>query len=257
MLTVANTWKQVHEARIDTAIFAVGAIEQHGHHLPLGTDWYLADTFVRRLGEKLGNVLVLPAMPFGCSIEHIAFPGTITLRPATLAGVIEDVVTSLKHHGIKCVIVSSSHGGNWIIKPTLREINFRNPDILLLWVSGVLADEGESVPEDIHSGRSETSRMLACHPDLVRDHEAQPDSPGFLGQEFNDYAGYDKTTKTGAWGKPAEASAEAGQKMVDSAVDHCTRYVRWARERVQTLRNAPGCAPGSGFLTGDSPDSPA
>jgi len=243
MLTVANTWKEVAEARIDTAILPIGAVEQHGHHLPLGTDWYRADGYARRLAEGLGNVLLLPALPYGCSIEHIAFPGTVTLRPGTLAAILEDVVDSLRHHGIKYVVVTSAHGGNWIIKPTIREINFRQKDVVCLWANGALPDEGEQVPEDIHSGRSETSSMLHLYPELVRDHQAQPDSPGFVGQEFNDYVGYDKTTKTGAWGRPAQATAEQGEEGAEKAVEHAVKYVAWVKKRVAELREKDGCVP--------------
>ena len=55
MLTVENTWKEVHGAGVDAAILPVGAIEQHGHHLPLGTDWYMADGFCEQLAEGLPN----------------------------------------------------------------------------------------------------------------------------------------------------------------------------------------------------------
>ena len=243
MLTAENTWKEIHDANVDTAIVAVGAVEQHGHHLPIGTDWYMADAFARGLAERLGNVLLLPAMPFGCSIEHMAFPGTITLRPATLAAVLEDIVDSLRRHGIKYVIVHSSHGGNWILKPTLREINFRHPDITLIWHGGCLPDEGQAPPEDIHSGRNETSGMLFHYPDRVGDYRSQPDSPGFVGQEFNDYVGYDKTTKTGAWGRPAQATAEWGRQRTEQALDHCVKYVAWAKKRITELRESEGCAP--------------
>src|SRR6476646_3529885 len=81
--TVENTWKELHEARVETAIVPFGAVEQHGHHLPLGTDWIIADAMGRALAEAMEeDVLLLPAMPFGNSREHMPFPGTITLRPA-------------------------------------------------------------------------------------------------------------------------------------------------------------------------------
>src|SRR5437660_10385169 len=96
--TVENTWKELHEARVDTAIVPFGAVEQHGHHLPLGTDWIIADRMGRALAQALGeDVLLLPAMPFGNSREHMAFPGTITLRPATLAAVLDENPDSLQH----------------------------------------------------------------------------------------------------------------------------------------------------------------
>src|SRR5947209_20173491 len=175
--TVENTWKERHEARVDTAIVPFGAVEQHGHHLPLGTDWIIADAMGQALAEALEeDVLLLPAMPFGNSREHMAFPGTITLRPATLAAVLDDIVESLRHHHIRTVIVFSAHGGNWILKPTLRELNFRCPEMTLLWADGSLPEEGEPVPEDIHAGRGETSTLLHFRPDLVRPVTAAMDS---------------------------------------------------------------------------------
>jgi len=235
--TVENTWKELYEARVDTAIVPFAAVEQHGHHLPLGTDWLIADGMGRALAEAMEeDVLLLPAMPFGNSREHMTFPGTITLRPATLAAVLDDVVESLRHHGVRTVIVFSAHGGNWILKPTLRELNFRYPEMTLLWADGALPEEGEPVPEDIHAGRGETSILLHFHPELVRPVTEPMDSPGIVGQEFNDYVGFDKSTRTGAWGRPTEATAERGADQVARAVDHQARYLRWARARVAELK---------------------
>ena len=242
--TVENTWKELHEARVGTAIVPFGAVEQHGHHLPLGTDWLIADGMGRALAEALEeDVLLLPAMPFGNSREHRAFPGTITLRPATLAAVLDDIVESLRHHGFCTVIVFSAHGGNWILKPTLRELNFRFPEMTLLWANGALPEEGEPVPEDIHAGGSVTSTLLHFRPDLVRPVTAAMDSPGIVGQEFNDYVGFDKSTRTGAWGVPTEATAEQGAEEVASAVEHEVRYLRWARARVAELKAQASIVP--------------
>jgi creatinine amidohydrolase len=242
--TVENTWKELHEARVETAIVPFGAVEQHGHHLPLGTDWIIADALGRALAEALEeDVLLLPAMPFGNSREHMAFPGTITLRPATLAAVLDDIVESLRHHGLRTVIVFSAHGGNWILKPTLRELNFRYPEMTLLWADGALPEEGEMIPEDIHAGRGETSSMLHFRPELVRPVTAAMDSPGIVGQEFNDYVGFDKSTRTGAWGRPSEASAERGADQAARAVEHRVRYIRWARARVAELRAQASIGP--------------
>src|SRR5207249_12043736 len=235
-----NTWKELQEGRVETAIVPFGAVEQHGHHLPLGTDWILADCMARALAEELGNVLLLPAMPFGNSREHMAFPGTITLRPATLAAVLDDIVESLRHHGLRTVIVFSAHGGNWILKPTLRELNFRYPEMTILWANGSLPEAGETVPEDIHAGGSETSSLLHFRPDLVRPVTEAMDSPGIVGQEFHDYVGFDKSTRTGAWGRPSEATAERGAEQVTRAVAHHARYLRWARARVAELKQQQG-----------------
>lgn len=238
MITTDNTWKELRDSGVDTAVVAFGAIEQHGHHLPLATDWIGAAESSRMLAEELGAFL-LPAMPYGCSREHMAFPGTITLRPSTLAAVLEDLVECLRQHGFQKIVVTSSHGGNWILKPTLRELNFKYSELSPVWASGPLPDEGDPVPEDIHSGKGETSRMMFWRPDLVKEEHRTVDSPGFVGQEFNDYVGYDKTTRTGAWGRPTEASAGLGEQQVRESIRTQAAYVRWAFKRVEELKQAP------------------
>ena len=238
MLSVENTWKELRDAGVDIAVVSVGSIEQHGHHLPLGTDWFIAEAHARALAERLGAYL-LPTMPFGNSREHMAFPGTITLRPATLAAVLEDLVESLRHHGITKIVVLSSHGGNWIIKPTIRELNFKYPELSLVWASGPRPEAGDAVPQETHAGEGETSAMLQVRPDLVKHPEDQPDSPGIVGQEFNDYVGYDRTTRTGAWGFPARASTDAGRERFEQAVERSAGYVEWAFRRVAELRAGP------------------
>lgn len=242
MLTVKNTWKEIAEAGVDTAILPIGSIEQHGPHLPLATDFLLADTFARKLAEHMGNVLLLPTVPYGCSVEHMAFPGTVTLRAATLAAIITDIVESLRRHGLKYVIVKSWHGGNFIVKPTLREINYSQDDILCIWAGGPIPDEGEEVPQDIHAGMGETSGMLEFFPELVGDYQSQPDTPGTVGQEFLDYLGFDKTTKSGVWGRPANATAESGRDGIARGVEHTARYVEWVKKHFDKLRKEDGAA---------------
>jgi len=234
MVTVFNSWEEVAEADVEIAILPIGSIEQHGRHLPLGTDWLIADRWAKELGERL-NAYVLPALPYGNSQEHMGFPGTITLRPQTLALVIEDIILSLRHHGIKKVVVLSAHGGNWVIKPTIRDLNFRYSDMTIIWADGALPGERERIPEDIHSGRGETSTMLYFHPELVKMERAEDFTPD-VGQEYNDYVGFDRTTRCGVWGKPSEASEEIGRENMEARVERQVRYIKATFEKLERLK---------------------
>jgi creatinine amidohydrolase len=248
MHTVENTWQEIRNAGVEVAVLPFGAIEQHGPHLPIGTDWLVAQAVARSLAEELG-ALLLPALPYGTSGEHMAFAGTVTLRPSTLAALFEDIVVSLRAHGVRRIVVVSTHGGNWVLKPTLRELNHRYPDIKVIWADGVLPERGDVLPEDIHAGRGETAAMLHLRPDLVREVTRDLDDPGALGQEFLDYVGMDLATSQGVWGRPSEATAQLGEERMAERVRRQAEYVRWALRKIDELEAravGPQHAPGTG-----------
>ncbi len=123
MVNWENTFHEIAQAKAEIGILPIGAIEQHSYHLPVATDWLIAQELSRRVAQDLGNCYLLPALPFSCSREHSDFAGSIWIRPATLAAIIEDIVRALHHQGIEKVVVLVAHGGNWVVKPTVREIN--------------------------------------------------------------------------------------------------------------------------------------
>jgi len=131
MLSWENTTFEIAAAGVDLAVLPIGAIEQHSHHLPIGTDWLSVRAVARLAAERL-NALLLPALPYGNSQEHQAFVGTIWLRPDTLARVVTDIIDALAHHDIRRTVIVNGHGGNWILKPTVREINLSRDDVLVL-----------------------------------------------------------------------------------------------------------------------------
>ena len=223
MVTVLNTSREIAEAKPRIAILPVGALEQHGHHLPVATDWIVADEMGKRLAEQLDNAYLLPAICYANSQEHMDCAGTITLRPATLALVIEDIVMSLRHHGIRRIVIFSTHGGNWILKPTIRDLNFRFPDIRIIHADGPLADETDRMPVETHAGQGETATIEHLRPELVKGRS--PDFSPKLGQEWNDYQGYGASTETGVWGRPSLADPEAARERMEASTEHRARYV--------------------------------
>src|SRR5579875_2813204 len=109
------TWPEVKEAleTVRIAIIPLGAHEQHGPHMKESCDAVLAEEMAKRLTHRLyPHALMTPSIPFGISIHHIHFPGTITLRPETLTMILRDMVWSLNQHGIENFLVVNAHGGN-------------------------------------------------------------------------------------------------------------------------------------------------
>ena len=157
------------------AVLPAGAIEQHGPHLPLGTDLLVAEALAERAAELAegATVLLLPASAVGHSTEHSSFAGTLTSAPETLIGIWRDLGASLARAGVRRLLIVNAHGGN---VPSMdivtRELRADHGMLAaaLSWFDFGLPDgvmPAEEARHDIHGGRLETAMMLALHPDLV------------------------------------------------------------------------------------------
>ncbi len=224
------------EAKVSTAVLPVGSIEQHSLHLPVGTDWILAEEVGRRVAAQL-DAYALPALPFSTSVEHSHFCGTVWLRPSTFAQVVSDIALSLHSQGISRIAVITWHGGNWTLKPTVRELNLSNPGLHVIWaVPYDLAYREMKVifphyDEDIHAGDFETSCLLYLMKDVVGDNRVDYVPP--IGREFLDYVSFRKFSPNGVWGRPSLATAEKGEKALRLVVDATSRYIRESLDKVE------------------------
>ena len=94
-------------------LIPTGAVEQHGPHLPLGTDCFIAEALANRIAGALEEpVVVAPIVPGGLSTHHLAFPGTVTLPGAAFEGALDAYVAAFERMGIRRVAIFSGHGGN-------------------------------------------------------------------------------------------------------------------------------------------------
>jgi creatinine amidohydrolase len=158
------------------AVLPVGAVEQHGPHLPVRVDAAINEGIMRHAVERMSDdfpALILPTMAIGKSNEHSAYPGTLTLSAETLARVWYEVCESVYRAGVRKVLFVNSHGG----QPQVMEIVCRDLRINLgmfavssKWSSFAdLSDlfTAEERKHGIHAGEVETSVMRYLHPELV------------------------------------------------------------------------------------------
>ena len=237
------TWLQAEEAFKDKsiALLPVGAIEQHGHHLPLATDYVLAEEIAKRVAEQV-NALVLPGIPYGPVYTFRHYAGTIGIRAETLQAIVEDVCRSVKSHGIEIIGVIIGHVTD--IPPVqfaARVLRDEGMLVLYLFHPGLdliiknVCETERAHPRVVHAAEVETSLMLALRPDLCQMKKAKVEYP-----RFPVWYGYLPTSakeivKTGTYGNAAAASAEKGKKMVDRIVSNIVRILRAVEEDRERL----------------------
>jgi creatinine amidohydrolase len=161
-------------------ILPTGAIEQHGPHLAVGTDFLTIDYIARASATEAAKeipVLVAPSLPYGSSHHHLPFGGTISLRTETYYRVVYDLAESLIVGGFRRIFILNGHGGNnELIQLAARDLALKHPAHLAAASYWALAWD-ELIREEAHlagrlpghAGAFETSQMLAIHPELVRD----------------------------------------------------------------------------------------
>src|SRR5919204_4047552 len=165
------TWPEVEEriaAGVDAVLVPIGSTEQHGHHMPLDTDCFIARSLCARAAERGAgqglSVLVAPTLNVTLSWYHMQFPGSMRLSTTTFLQVFREVCDSLVHHGFEHLVAVNGHGGNIAALTVAINHYFETTGrrgFLLQWgglASDVLADVDRPM---IHAEEAETSLALA------------------------------------------------------------------------------------------------
>ncbi len=228
-----STSVDIAAAHSEIAVFGIGAIEQHGRHLPIGTDWIAVSEVARRVATEL-KAMLIPSIPFSMSECHGLLPGTVWLKPATLAAVLSDVVRSLHKQGIRKVLVINGHGGNFVLEPAIQALNHELPDMNVVMPAEVwaISDESghlfETGASEVHAGEAETSTQLYLNPEHVR--PGQMDFVPQVGREFLDYAFINQINPEGVWGQPSFGDAAKGERAIVAQVRAVVAFAQRAFE---------------------------
>lgn len=238
MLTADNTTQEIAAARPEIAVWGIGAVEQHGPALPVGTDWIAVSELTHRVAERL-DALLVPALPFSMSECHGGMHGSVWLKPWTLAAVVRDVVRSLRAQGISQVVIINGHGGNFVLEATICELNATYDDVIVIMPPFELPGPEEApiytaAGREVHAGESETSSQLYINRRNVREQRVDFIPP--VGREFLDYATMEYISPHGVWGLSSYATAEKGERGTERRVERLVAYIRDTFARLETLR---------------------
>jgi len=222
-----------------TVLVPIGAIEQHGPHLPLSVDWVIADEVARAVADQAGSELpvwVLPTLPFSKSNEHAWSSGTIWLSQQTMMAVLDDIGRCVAQSGAKRIVFLNGHGGNsTLLNVACRELRLAHG--LLTFLVHPFVPPAYAPPDPdaansaelgmgIHGGLDETSVMLHLRPDQVDMSKAVRNVPEWMAER--DHVKFGGSVQFG-WlsndfgtdghiGDPTGATAERGEQLFDESV---------------------------------------
>jgi creatinine amidohydrolase len=242
------TWQEIAGAETARwiAVLPLAAVEQHGPHLPLGVDTYIAEAYLARVHEILPDdlpVTFLPVQRVGVSVEHLSYPGTLTLSPATAIAVWTELGESLTRAGVRKLVLVTSHGGNVsAMELVARDLRARLGMLAVTvgWHRFGYPDGAFSAEEKkhgIHGGDIETSLMLAAAPQTVHMDEAPNATPATLGmaREFKWLGAYrpagfawmtQDLNPTGAVGDATQANAQKGKASLEQGAQAFVELLR-------------------------------
>jgi creatinine amidohydrolase len=223
-----RTWEEIDQLPADRiAVLPAGAVEVYGPHLPLGSDFLVAEAVGRLVAARIG-ALCLPVIPVGYSADLMSFPGTLYVPPEAFKGYVSGICRSLLAWGFRRILFLNTHLGNVrIIDQVADELTaageakclqidwwrFANPLGSDLWESGDWSAG--------HAGELGTSVLQYLRPELVhseRQVDFIPAGP-MLPAGAEDYRPFRQITASSVLGQPSAASAKKGAEVVERALD--------------------------------------
>ncbi|WP_256391365.1 creatininase family protein [Natronoarchaeum rubrum] len=221
------------------AIVPLGSTEQHGPHLPEGTDHIIAEGFAREAAERTGY-LCTPPVRIGVSEHHRQFHGTMWVDPETFRNYVESFSRNLAYHGIDRIVYVNAHGGN---VQHLREVGRRlRRDGIAYAIEWMWNESIPDLVDDLfehngpHGGPKETAMIQHLAPELVREEKLEAAAEGGLRTLSDDdlrrhgartfYDAIDNTDN-GVLGDQRDATAEKGEQLFEAATEQLVALLEW------------------------------
>jgi creatinine amidohydrolase len=220
--------------KYDKAIIAVGSCENHGFHLPFGTDTFVSSMLAEQVAAQVDGLLVLPPINVGMSQHYAHFPFTLTLQPETLIAVLKDILRGVIANGIERIFIMNGHDGNIApIEIASRAIKLEHPTARIAALDAWWVTAGKLLPKGTfevwdglgHAGEGETSIGLALFPELIEMEHAKGVVPS-LPENVDIKWLFGELTNTGATGDPTKATAAKGEKMVAVLVEAVVKFIK-------------------------------
>lgn len=256
-----NKWKDVENylTKKKTILIPFGSVEQHAHHLPLGTDSFLAQVIAEDVAKQT-NTLISPPIWTGWAPHHMAYKGTITLKPETLTSIVEDTCNSLIYHGFEKIILINGHREANLPPIKIGMTKVRNKTGAFLCIADpfyINAQKGKELSEVEpggigHAEELEASQMYYLFPDLCdRDqatknipqkHRFLEHDPLVVGDKMitaSDVQTYKEATKEiGMMGDATLATKEKGKEYHEAMVENISEFVSYCESDISVeLRN--------------------
>ncbi|MGZ5179827.1 MAG: creatininase family protein [Ramlibacter sp.] len=238
--------------KADTVVvLPVGAIEQHGPHLPCAVDSVIASGVLGKALEKLPpevRAFGMAPITYGKSDEHLHFPGTMTLTGTTLLSVVTEIGESVYRAGFRKLLLANGHGGQpQVLEMAARELRIRHGDFVIVpfHVSRLPNASGKYISDEekrlaMHAGHSETALLLALAPETVHMDRAAPNVPPVFPSKLLSGDGRPACAWTardfgpsGVIGDPRGATREQGLHILDTLSDSWVQaitdlfHLRW------------------------------
>jgi creatinine amidohydrolase len=211
----------------EKVILPLGSLENHGWHLPFGTDALTAYLVALDIAARLPKTVVLPPVNYGMSEHYKMFSFTVSLQFDTETAIIRDILESVHREGIRKVFIMNGHDGNIApIEVAARSAKVAHPDFKIVSLDAWWKMVGDVLPPDFfevwnglgHAGEGETSICLALFPELCEPSKAAgvvPHLPPHVDVKWT----FNELTNVGASGDPTKGTQEKGKKMRETLVN--------------------------------------